>query len=142
MAESHVVSGLVSKRAEMAGMIQHHQQEITRLSSDLAHVDATIKLFAPEMDLRTMRAKAHRERNQFFRPGECQRLVLEIFRDAAGAALSCRRIADQLVIRKGLDAALTEQMQKNALAVAHRLEKAGTLTPAGKDGQGQTWQLA
>ena len=35
MAESHVVSGLVSKRAEMAGLIEHHQKEITRLSSDL-----------------------------------------------------------------------------------------------------------
>lgn len=142
MAESHVVSGLVSKRAEMAGLIEHHQKEVARLAGDLAHVDATIKLFAPEIDLRTMRVKTHRARNQFFRPGECQRIVLEIFRDAAGAALSSRRIADQLVIRKGLEVSLTEQMQKNALAVAHRLEKTGTLVPVGRDGQGQTWRLA
>ena len=35
MAESHVASGLVSKRAEMAGLIGHHEKEITRHSSDL-----------------------------------------------------------------------------------------------------------
>ena len=80
MAESHVVSGLVAKRSEMAGLIQHYQSEIARVSGDLRHLDATIKLFAPEFDLRTVRAKEHRERNQYFRQGERPRMVLDILR--------------------------------------------------------------
>ena len=76
MAESHVVTALVSKRAEMAGLIEHHRKEMGRLATDLAHLDATLKLFSPEIDLRTLRAKEHRTRNRFFRPGECQRMVL------------------------------------------------------------------
>ncbi len=48
MAESHVVSALISKRAEMAGLIEHQQKEMGRLADDLAHLDATLRLFFPE----------------------------------------------------------------------------------------------
>ena len=100
MAESHVVTALISKRAELAGLIEHHQKEMGRLADDLAHLDATLKLFSPEIDLRTIRAKAHRMRSRLFRPGECQRLVLDIFREAQGAALSSRQIGQALVARR------------------------------------------
>lgn len=144
MAETHVVSGLVEKRSELAGLVAHHQQQITRLSSDLQHLDATLKLFAPEMDLRTLRPKEYRQRNSYFKQGECQRFVLDAFRKADGAALSSRQIGEQLAQRKGLPMTpeMIEQMQKNAIAVAKRLENAGTLVPAGKDGTGRTWRLA
>ena len=123
MAESHVVSGLIAKRSEMAGLIEHHQKAIARLAADLTHVDATIKLFSPEVDLRTVRAKTHRARNQYFKPGECQRLILEIYRDAAGQELSSRQVAEQMVLRKGFEntSDMIEQMQKNAVAVLRRI---------------------
>lgn len=144
MAETHVVSGLVEKRSELAGLVAHHQQQITRLSSDLQHLDATLKLFAPEMDLRTLRTKEYRQRNSYFKPGECQRFVLDAFREVQGAALSSRQIGEQLARRKGLSltAETLVQMQKNAIAVVRRLESIGTLVPVGKDGTGRTWRLA
>ena len=49
MAESHVVSPLVSKRTEIAGMIARTQQQLGQFRADLVHVDATIRLFAPAM---------------------------------------------------------------------------------------------
>ena len=144
MAESHVVTALVTKRAEMAGLIEHHRKEMGRLAVDLAHLDATVKLFSPEIDLRTLRAKEHRKRNRFFRPGECQRMVLDIFREAQGTALSSRQIGEALAARHGLESTtvMIEQMQKNAIAVVHRLERTGTLIPAGRDGHGATWSVA
>ena len=51
MAESHVVTALVIKRSEMAGLTEHHRKEMRRLAADLAHLDATLKLFCPELDL-------------------------------------------------------------------------------------------
>ncbi len=48
MAEIHVITGLVSKCSELADIIAHHNQEITRLSEELKTVDAAIKLFDPE----------------------------------------------------------------------------------------------
>lgn len=144
MAETHVVSGLVEKRSELAGLVAHHQQQINRLSGDMKHLDATLKLFAPEMDLRTLRPKEHRKRNSYFKHGECQRLVLDAFREAQGAALSSRQIGERLVQRKGLPNTpeMVEQMQKNAHAAATRLEDAGTLVSAGKNGACRAWQVA
>jgi hypothetical protein len=80
MAELHVVSALAAKRGEIAELIEHHKKTIAQLSGDLSHVAATLKLFAPELDLRTLRPKEHRERNRYFQPGECQRMVLDIVR--------------------------------------------------------------
>lgn len=45
MAESHMVTVLISKPAELAGLIEHHREEAERLVDDLTHLDATLKLF-------------------------------------------------------------------------------------------------
>ena len=63
MAESLVVSGLVSKRSEVAGQIISYQAEISRLQESLSHLDGSIKLFSPEYDLRTIKAKRTNKRN-------------------------------------------------------------------------------
>jgi len=140
MAESHVVSGLVEKRAVLAGQIEHYQQETVRLLEEVEHLDATIKLFSPAYELRGIRVKHYRQRQRFFHPGECQRLVLEMFRDSA-LPLSTRRIAESLLARKGLEAtaALIERMQKNSLAVIRRLETKGIVQEIGTEGAGKTW---
>jgi hypothetical protein len=41
MAESHVVSALVNKRAEIAGMITRTEQQLGLFRADLVHLDAT-----------------------------------------------------------------------------------------------------
>ena len=94
--------------------------------------------------LRTIRAKERRTRNRFFRPGECQRMVLDIFREAQGTALSSRQIGEALAARKGLEpsAVMIDQMRKNAIGVVHRLTRSGTLILAGRDGHGGTWAVA
>lgn len=66
MAESHVVSGLVEKRAELAGKIDHYRWEMARLVEEVGHLDATIKLFSPEYNPNSIRAITYRERNRFF----------------------------------------------------------------------------
>ena len=47
MAEIHVVMALISTHAELAGLVEHHQKEMGRLADDLAHLDATLRLFSP-----------------------------------------------------------------------------------------------
>jgi hypothetical protein len=124
MAQSHVVSDLVTKRGELTGQIESYQAEIKRLLSALLHLDGTIKLFAPEVDLRTVKSRAKRKRNQYFIQGEAQRMTLETMRDANGLVCS-REITDALMQRKGIkaDPAIAARIQKNILAVLHRLEK-------------------
>ena len=55
MAESHVVSALVSKRAEIAGLIARTEQQLVQFRADLVHLDATLRLFAPELEPKTIR---------------------------------------------------------------------------------------
>ena len=82
MAESLIVSSLVAKRAEVTGQIISYQAEISRLQKSLSHLDGSIKLFAPEYDLRTIKAKRTNKRNQYFAQGEAQRITLDVMRDA------------------------------------------------------------
>jgi hypothetical protein len=142
MAESHVISGLVSKRSELAGLAQYYQAEISRITGDLNHIDATIKLFAPEFDLRTLRTKEHRERNQYFKPGECPRITLDILRES-GSALTSRQIAAELLRRKSLEPSSErlDQLQKSALNVLKRLENKGLVKQGTPTGMSRTWEI-
>jgi hypothetical protein len=123
MTESHVVSGLVAKRAEIVGQIDAFQSEIARLQGAISHLDGSIKLFAPSYDLRTIKGKRTNQRNQYLEHGEGQRFTLDILR-TGGNALCSREITDQVIERKGskADSHCIAQIQKNILVVMHRLE--------------------
>jgi hypothetical protein len=142
MAESLVVSGLVSKRSEVAGQIISYQAEITRLQESLSHLDGSIKLFAPEYDLRTIKSKRTNTRNQYFVKGEAQRLTLDVMREA-GKPLNNLEITAQLLERKGIEAteAITARIQKNVFAVIHRLEARHIVREIDNGAGVMTWEI-
>ena len=149
MAESHVVSGLVAKRAELAGQIQHYQTMIQRLTADLGHIDAAILLFDPEFDLRRVRGKAQRERSQYFVAGEGSKLALDVLRMANGEAVCTRQVAVGMLQSRGIAPESIETWKpllKGALATLKRLEKKGLVVMAGLvPGIGKsamTWRVA
>jgi hypothetical protein len=45
----HVVTGLIAKRAEIAGQIEALQKEIRSKSADIVHIDAAIRIFAEDI---------------------------------------------------------------------------------------------
>ncbi len=57
MAEPHVVTALVAKRAEITGRIEHTQTSLRQLIIDLDNLDATLRLFKPDIDLEEIRPK-------------------------------------------------------------------------------------
>lgn len=144
MAESIVVSGLVAKRREIAGLVEHHRRQIARLCDDLGHLDATLKLFAPDLDLRTRKPKEHRERNHYVRPGEAPRLILDAMRQA-GTPITRREIVEAILAARGLEqeTQVIEAMQKSVLAALHGLERKNPVrfAPAAKAGV-LHWTLA
>ena len=83
MPESHVVSALVDKRAELAGQTVRVEQQLGQFRADLIHVDATIRLFAPILEPETIRAKVIRRPDGWFEPGEVKRRVLDTLRRSA-----------------------------------------------------------
>jgi hypothetical protein len=102
MAEAHVVAALKDKRAELSGVITDLEKRLGQHRADLLHVDAVLRLFAPEFEPAAVRPKAVRRQNAWFRPGELARLVLDILR-VAPAPLSIREITAQVMQRHGLD---------------------------------------
>src|SRR3954468_6277395 len=120
MAEPHVVAALKDKRAELSGSIADLEKRIGQHRADLLHVDAVLRLFAPEFEPSTILPRAVRRPNSWFKPGELARLVLEVLRTAP-AAMSVREITAQVMERRGLDpqdgrtAELLRKLVRNAV---------------------------
>ena len=119
MAEPHVVAALKDKRAELSGSIADLEKRIGQHRADLLHVDAVLRLFAPEFEPATIPPRAVRRPNSWFKPGELARL-LEVLRTAP-AALTVREITAQIMERRELDpqdartAELLRKLVSNAL---------------------------
>lgn len=128
MGQTHIISGLVTKRAEIDGQIISRLAEIKDLKQILLHLDRTIKVFSPEFDLRTIRATRTNTRNTLFAHGEAQRLVLGMMREY-GDCMTSRQIADAIIERKGFETTIhtVTQIQKNVLNVLRRLERKGVV---------------
>ena len=103
MGTSFVISGLLEKHSELLTQLEHHASEVDRLDCELRHLAATIKLFSPETDLRSLPPKRFVETNKIFRQGESYRVVLEVLREAGGT-LNTQQIAQRIADKKGLEA--------------------------------------
>lgn len=148
MAESHVVSGLVAKRSELSGLMAQHQQAIQQLSASIINLDGAIKLFDPDYDLRTIKAKAPRQTNIWFEHGEAGRMVLDMLRESI-VPLSTRQIGEAMITAKGVTVTGAQEWDsvlKPVLGAAQRLERKGTIKMVGRvSGPGNgpmLWQIA
>ena len=125
MAELHVVSALRNKRAELAGMVGQLEQQLARQRTNLAHLDATMRLFDPEIRPQEIRPRQQRARSTWFRQGECLRLIYDGLRHAPGP-LTTRELAEQIMRAKAIPAAAgrsRELIQKTVLGSPNRAKE-------------------
>lgn len=112
MAEAHVVGALRSKRAELAGVVQRLEQELLERRNSLVHLDATMRLFDPDIRPEAIRPRRRRNHNAWFRPNECRRLLYDVLRDAP-TPLSTRELTEQLIALKAIPA--TDDRQRSLI---------------------------
>jgi hypothetical protein len=125
MAEPHVIGALRNKRAELAGMLRQFEQQLVQQRANLAHVDATMRLFDPDIRPNDVRPKQSRARNAWFRPGECLRLIYDELRKA-GQPLTTRELAERIMRVKAIPAAddqRRERIQKTLLGSLNRAKQ-------------------
>ena len=125
MAEPHVIGALRNKRAELAGMLSQLEQQLVQQRANLAHVDATMRLFDPDIRPKDIRPKQPRERNAWFRQGECLRLIYDELREAT-QPVTTREIAERIMRVKAIPAAddqRRERVQKTLLASLNRAKQ-------------------
>ncbi|MCH8095959.1 MAG: hypothetical protein IID53_02615 [Proteobacteria bacterium] len=103
MAEPHVVTALIRKRAEIAGQIEHTQTQLRQLVIDLDNLDATLRLFKPDIDLEEIRPKPLPPRHHAFK-GEVSRIVLSALRQS-DRPLTTHDLAQHVMAGRGLNTA-------------------------------------
>src|ERR1700680_2117151 len=110
MTEKHVVSALRLKRSEISGHIHDLEKRIARQRSNLANLDATIKLFSPGTNPDSIPPKRSYRRTRYFARNELSRLTQDALRTASGP-LTSAGIAVAVMQAKGMpsgDAAFKE----------------------------------
>ena len=102
MAETHVISALVKRRAGLTGEIESTHQQLRQMVLDLENLDATILMFDPDYRIEAIKAKAFRPPADWANRGEMTRIVLSILRQAS-EPLTTRDIALELLVSRALD---------------------------------------
>ena len=101
MADPHVITALVAKYAELQGELRANEQEADRLRAEIAHVEATIRIFRHDADLSLIAPRMPRNRSQWFRKGQCAQAALDVLRRAT-APMSAREVALQVLKERGI----------------------------------------
>ena len=93
MTDTHVVSALKIKRAQVAGQIEALQGQLRQATIDLDHVEASLRLFDPDVDLAALSPRKVAP-VLYDTKGDTGRVILEALRTAICARL-CPRPARQ-----------------------------------------------
>lgn len=143
MTETHVISALRAKRAQVSGYIHDLEKKVKTWRARLAHIDATIKIFSPETDPEAIPPRRTYRRSNYFKKGELARLCLDELRKANGQPITTAIIVDGIILARGLpdDPALAVALTERVLNYLRAKRKAGAVTKIGTSRDAK-WILA
>ena len=125
MAEPHVINALSNKRAELAGIVSQLERQLAQQQANLAHLDATMRLFDANIRPDKIHPKQRRARSIWFRPGECLRRIYDALREAAHP-MTTHQLAERIIRVKALpmaDDRQRELVQKTILGSLNRAKE-------------------
>jgi len=124
MAESHVISALVSKHSELQGSIKYYQDIISKLKSELETIDKTIAIFDPSYKTTFIRAKRINN-SSYFPHGELNRRIIEYVKIKPS---SVNEIAEYVFKDEEVDGAIIAKCRQNISSLISKLIKRGTVS--------------
>jgi len=139
-----VVSGLIKRRAELAGDIEKAHEALRKMVLDLENLDATILQFEPDFRVEAIRPKAFRPPKDWSNRGQMTRIVLSILRQAA-EPLTSRDIALELLVERALDKndqRLLRLMTKRVAVALREQKHKGVVQSEQGPGQYMLWEIA
>jgi hypothetical protein len=125
MTHPNVVSALRGKRGELAGLIDALQDQLRAAMIDLDHVDATLRMFDPDIELDEIRPKPLPPRHHAFK-GQVTRGILAMLRK--DGPMDARAITIRLMAERELnpnDKKLADAMHKRIGAALRNLRDRG-----------------
>ncbi|MCB1757957.1 MAG: hypothetical protein KDJ38_20735 [Gammaproteobacteria bacterium] len=141
----NTVSGLVAKHAELVALREQYKAEIKKLTVDIDHLDAAIRLFDPNADTYAIKQYVTKHRAQ---KGSVKRFVLSALREAT-EPLTSRQITEMWVVDRGLvadDATITTIRKRVGACIKTcvnqgLVESVGVTTDHGEYGPYKLWKL-
>jgi hypothetical protein len=121
----HTINALKAKRAELAGQMEYHHAKARQLMIDIDNVDATLRMFDPEIELSDIKPKPMPPRHAAYK-GEVARIVLSTLRESKRAC-STQEITMHVMADRGMNTAdkkLVKTVSKRVSACLrhHRLK--------------------
>ena len=122
MAESHVISALVSKHSELQGNIKYYQDIVLKLKSELETIGKAITIFDPSYKTTFIRAKRI-SNSSYFPHGELNRRIIECVKIKPSTV---NEIAEYVFKDEKVDDALIAKYKQNISSLISKLIKRGT----------------
>lgn len=139
----YVLTGLVKKRAELAGELAHMHDAIAEAVRNLEHLDAAIRIIAPDYEPEGIAPKLFRPPEDWSKRGQMGRMVLSILRNAK-EPITTREIASRMILERGLamDAKLLRVMTKRVGAALREQRERGRVQSDEGPGTYQLWNVS
>jgi hypothetical protein len=138
----YMVTGLVKKRAELAGELANIHNRVAQLVRDIEHIDATLQIVAPDIVPEAIPPRLFQPPEDWSKRGQMSRLVLGILRNAK-EPLASRDIASQLILERGMamDMKLLRLMTKRVGSALRDKREKGLVRTIEGAGLYQLWEI-
>lgn len=135
----NTIAGLLEKRATLAGMIKHHRAQVRKITCDLDHLDATIRMFDPNADISRV---VHYPTKHRATKGMASKFVLMMLKKA-DAPLTSLDIVQAQIKARGLkaDEQTTVMLRKRVGATLSAQQRLGVVKAIPQEGRYKGWVL-
>jgi len=143
VTDTHVVSALKEKRIQVASLIESLQGQIRQATIDLDHIEASLRLFDPDVDLAALSPRKVAP-VLYDTKGDTGRVILDTLR-ASMRPLTTAQVCDAVMKARNLDTndkALCRLMMKRTTAnLKHWQVKRGLIRSMPGVGQQLLWEI-
>jgi hypothetical protein len=125
MVTTHAITALRDKRGELAGQIDALQDQLRQAFIDMDHIDATLRMFVPDIELDEIKPKPLPPRHRAFK-GQVTRAILAMLRKEGpmdAKAITLRLMAEREL--NSADKALQKAMHKRVGAALRNMRERG-----------------
>lgn len=125
MGTQHAITALREKRGALTGTIDALQDQLRQAMIDLDHIDATLRMFDPEIELDEIKPKPLPPRHHAFK-GQVTRAILSMLRSEGpmdAKAITIRLMAEREL--NSADKALQKAMHKRIGAALRNMRERG-----------------